>query len=135
MRCASLSGRAGMFRRSEPVTGESSWHCRTSRPEQRQQALDKAPAARQARSELLEQVKTGQLTVPQVLQRAEADEIAQKTKVPQLLKALPGYGPTKASQVLEHADITENWRVGGLGPRATPGPARRARLSPVAICR
>lgn len=43
-------------------------------PEQRQQALDKAAAARHARSELLEQVKTGKLTVQDVFRRAETDE-------------------------------------------------------------
>lgn len=86
-------------------------------PEQRRQALDKAAAARQARSELLEQVKDGQLTVQDVLHRAETDEITKKTKVLQLLKALPGYGPTRAGQLLEHADIADNRRIGGIGPR------------------
>ena len=86
-------------------------------PEQRQQALAKAAAARRARSELLEQVKTGQLTVQDVLRRAETDETVKKTKVLQLLKAVPGYGSAKAHQLLEQVDIADNRRLGGLGPR------------------
>lgn len=86
-------------------------------PEQRQQALDKAAAARRARSELLEQVKNKDLTVQDVLQRAENDETIKNTKVLQVLKAVPGYGPAKASQLLEQLDIADNRRLGGLGPR------------------
>lgn len=89
----------------------------TLSPEQRQQALDKAAAARRARSELLDQIKKGTTTVGGVLQRAETDEIARKTKVTQLLKALPGYGPAKVSDLLEQAQIPENRKVGGLGER------------------
>lgn len=51
----------------------------------------------------------------EVLQRADADEIVQKTKVVQLLKALPGYGPATVSQLLEQAKIPENRKIGGLG--------------------
>lgn len=86
-------------------------------PEQRQEALDKAAAARRARSELLEQVKAGELTVQEVLQRAETDETVKKTKVLQLVKALPGYGSAKTTQLLEQLDIAENRRLGGLGQR------------------
>lgn len=85
--------------------------------EQRQQALDKATAARRARSELLEQVKNGTTTVRDVLQRAEDDEIVRKTKLAQLLKALPGYGPAKVDELLEQVQIPDNRKVGGLGQR------------------
>ncbi len=87
----------------------------TLSPEQRQQALDKAAAARRARSELLDQVKKGTTTVGDVLQRADTDEIVRKTKVTQLLKALPGYGPAKVDDLLEQAQIPDNRKVGGLG--------------------
>jgi hypothetical protein len=85
--------------------------------EQRQQALAKATAARHARSELLRQVTTGQLTVQDVLDRAATDETVKKTKVLQMVKALPGYGTTKAARLLDHADIPDNRRIGGLGTR------------------
>lgn len=86
-------------------------------PEQRQQALDKAAASRRARSELLNQVKHGTTNVGDVLHRAENDEIVKKTKVVQLLKALPGYGPAKVNHVLEQAHIPENRKLGGHGQR------------------
>jgi hypothetical protein len=61
-------------------------------PEQRADALAKANEARQARSALLAQVKAGELTPGQVFERAD-DEIVKKTRVVQVLHALPGYGP------------------------------------------
>lgn len=85
--------------------------------EQRKQALEKAAAARRARSELLEGIKTGTTTVESVLKRADTDEIVKKTKVTQLLKALPGYGPARVTQLLEQAQIAENRKLGGLGER------------------
>lgn len=89
----------------------------TLSPEQRQQALEKAAASRRARSELLEEVKNGTTTVETVLKRAATDEVVKKTKVTQLLRALPGYGPAKVSQLCEQAEIAENRRIGGLGER------------------
>lgn len=85
--------------------------------EQRQQSLEKATAARRARAQLLERVKNRDLSVTDVLQRADTDDIVKKTKVLHLLKALPGYGPTTALRLLEHTDIPDYRRIGGLGPR------------------
>lgn len=85
--------------------------------EQRQQALEKAAAARRARSALLEEITAGTATLESVLKRAATDEIVKKTKVARLLKALPGYGPAKVTQLLEHAGIAENRKIGGLGGR------------------
>lgn len=82
-------------------------------PEQRAEALAKAKAARKERSELLASVKTGTLPVAELLGRT--DDVTKKTKVLQILKALPGYGPAKASAVMEQAGIDDSRRVGGLG--------------------
>lgn len=84
---------------------------------ERQKALDKAAAARRARSELLDQVRTGALTVHEVLQRADTDEIVKRTKVTALLKALPRYGPARVNELLERTQIPDNRRIGGLGQR------------------
>jgi hypothetical protein len=85
----------------------------TLTPEQRADALAKAQEARKARSELLASVKTGTLSLGDVL--AREDTVAKKTKVVQVLKALPGYGPAKVSALIEQLGIDENRRVGGLG--------------------
>jgi hypothetical protein len=84
----------------------------TLTPEQRADALAKAQAARKKRSELLASVKAGKTSIAQVL--AKTDDIT-KTKVAQVIKAMPGYGPAKAAAVMEEAGIDDNRRVGGLG--------------------
>src|SRR5580700_4680699 len=85
----------------------------TLTPEQRADALAKAQAARKKRSELLASVKAGKTSIAQVL--AQTDDITKKTKVAQVIKAMPGYGPAKAAAVMEEAGIDDNRRVGGLG--------------------
>jgi hypothetical protein len=85
----------------------------TLTPEQRAEALAKAQAARKKRSELLASVKAGKTSIAQVL--AKTDDITKKTKVSQVIRAMPGYGPAKAAAVMEEAGIDDNRRVGGLG--------------------
>jgi hypothetical protein len=84
-------------------------------PEQRQEALAKAREARAARSALLAEVKAGTLTLAGVLGRD--DDLARKTKVAQVLRALPGVGKASAAAAMEHAGIPAERRVGGLGAR------------------
>jgi hypothetical protein len=85
----------------------------TMTPEQRADALAKATEARQARSALLAQVKSGALTLEQVLNRAD-DEVVKKTRVQQVLRALPGYGAAKVSALMTASGVDEKRRVGGL---------------------
>jgi hypothetical protein len=93
----------------------------TMTPEQRERALAKATEARQARSALLTQVKSGELTLEQVFARAD-DEVVKKTRVLQVLRALPGYGPAKVTALMTTSGVDEKRRVGGLTS------AQRARL-------
>lgn len=86
-------------------------------PEQRQAALAKAAEARQARTKLLRELKTGTQTMSAVLARAKDDAVVGKTKVAQLIKALPGYGPAKVAAVLDEAGIPAERRAAGLGDR------------------
>lgn len=86
-------------------------------PEQRQAALAKAAEARQARTKLLSDIKAGNQTIKAVLDRAKEDSVVGKTKVAQLVKALPGYGPAKVTAVLEKAGIPAERRAAGLGQR------------------
>jgi hypothetical protein len=85
----------------------------TLTPEQRQAALVKASQARKARSELLAAMKSGTTSMTEVL--AREDDVAKKTKVAAAVKALPGYGPARASKVLAQAGIPDMRRIGGLG--------------------
>jgi hypothetical protein len=84
-------------------------------PEQRQEALQKARDARTARSALLAEVKAGTLTLAGVL--ARDDDLARKTKVAQVLRALPGVGKARAAAIMERAGIPAQRRAGGLGAR------------------
>lgn len=85
--------------------------------EQRSAALAKAGEVRRARSELLASVRDGRQTIPSVLDRAEDDEVIRRTRVAQLIKAVPGVGSVRAAAVLREAGIDEGRRVGGLGDR------------------
>ena len=93
----------------------------TLTPEQRADALAKATEARQARSALLTEVKSGALTLEQILDRAD-DEVVKKTRVVQVLRALPGYGAAKVAALMTSSGVDEKRRVGGLTT------AQRARL-------
>ena len=85
----------------------------TMTPEQRADALAKATEARQARSALLAQVKSGAVSLKQVFDRAD-DEVVKKTRVLQVLRALPGYGPAKVTALMTASGVDEKRRVGGL---------------------
>src|SRR5690606_16620989 len=89
----------------------------TLTPEQRQEALAKAAEARKARSELLASIKDGSESIEKVLNRAKDDKTVGKTKVTQLLKAVPGLGAVKVAALLEQAGIDPARRAAGLGDR------------------
>ena len=83
--------------------------------EQRRQALAKAGEARRTRAELKELLRTGTLTLGEVLQRADGDDIVAGTKVAALLQSLPGLGKVKAKRTMEELGIAENRTIRGLG--------------------
>jgi hypothetical protein len=70
---------------------------------QRDEALRKAQAARLARKQLRAAIATGEQTIPAVLDRAKTDEVIGRTRVVDLLKSLPGYGPAKVTALLRVA--------------------------------
>lgn len=83
--------------------------------EQRKEALEKAAAARHARAELREKIKTGQVTLEEVLD--SDDSIAARLKVSALIESLPGYGKAKAAKIMAELGISSTRRVKGLGAR------------------
>ena len=84
-------------------------------PDQRQAALDKAAAARRQRAELKEKLKMGSLSLPELFDQAERDEVVGKMKVLVVLESLPGLGKVKARRLLEECEISETRRIQGLG--------------------
>jgi hypothetical protein len=102
--------------------------------QQRRAALAQAALARAARSRLREQITRGELGIAAVLDRARTDPVVAKTRVVDLLRALPGYGPIAVAALLGDTGIHPTRRAGGLGRRQrqalldalTPGSPPRA---------
>ncbi|HWG74770.1 MAG TPA: integration host factor, actinobacterial type [Acidimicrobiales bacterium] len=84
-------------------------------PDQRQAALEKAALARRLRAELKEKLKMGSLTLRELVDEADSDEIIGKMKVLSVLESLPGLGKVKARRVMEEIGISDTRRVQGLG--------------------
>jgi hypothetical protein len=83
--------------------------------EQRTAALAKAAEARRARAELKEKLKMGSLTLKELLDQVEGDDIVGKMKVVAVLESLPGVGKVKARRIMEEIGISDTRRVRGLG--------------------
>ena len=86
-------------------------------PDQRQAALEKAGAARRQRAELKEKLKMGSITLQELLDQAERDEVVGKMKMLTVLESLPGLGKVKARRLMEEIGISETRRVQGLGQK------------------
>jgi hypothetical protein len=84
-------------------------------PEQRRAALEKAAQARQKRAEVKERLKSGRMTLAQLFEAGDADEMIGKLKVVSMLESLPGVGKVRARRLLAELDISESRRVRGLG--------------------
>jgi hypothetical protein len=84
-------------------------------PEQRQAALQKAAEARRARAEIKERLKMGTLSLAELLERADSDEVIGKMKVISVLESLPGIGKVKARRIMDEVGVADSRRVQGLG--------------------
>ena len=85
-------------------------------PEERQQALEKAKAARIKRAQVREDLKNGTLTLKDVLAMKD-DPIVGRMMASTRIETLPGYGKAKAEKIMKELDIAESRRLKGLGER------------------
>lgn len=83
--------------------------------EQRAAAREKAKKARVIRAEIKEAVKNKQITISEVLQRAETDEAVARLKVTDLITSLPGVGEVRTENILKDLNIAASRRLRGLG--------------------
>ena len=83
--------------------------------EQRAAVREKAKKARVIRAEIKEAVKNKQITISEVLQRAETDEAVARLKVTDLLTSLPGVGEVRTENILKDLNIAASRRLRGLG--------------------
>ena len=84
-------------------------------PEERAEALAKAKASRQHRATIKAQVKDGKLSINQVLQMAESDEVIAKMRVLELVESMSGVGKVRGKAILEKLNISLTRRLQGLG--------------------
>ncbi len=87
----------------------------TLSPEQRQAALEKAAAARKQRAELKYRLKMGSVSLKELLDQGQNNEVIGKMKVLAVLESLPGLGKVKARRVMDEVGISDTRRVQGLG--------------------
>lgn len=87
------------------------------RPEQRQAALAKAVEVRRMRAEIKQMLKAGEVTLREVLDRADGSDVLGKMKVSEMLEAMPEYGPVTARRLMETLGIAPTRRLRGLGSR------------------
>jgi hypothetical protein len=85
--------------------------------EQRMKALEKAAEARRVRAEAKELLKTGSMTLSELFQQAESQELLEGLKVESLIAAMPGTGKIKAKRLMESIGIADNRRIRGLGAK------------------
>jgi hypothetical protein len=84
-------------------------------PEQRAAALARAGEARKVRAEVKELLKTGSMSISELFDRADNDELVAGIKAERMIAAMPGMGKIKASRLMDSLGIAENRRLRGLG--------------------
>ena len=57
----------------------------------------------------------GSLSLKELLDQAERDEVVGKMKVVAVLESLPGVGKVRARRIMQEVDISDARRVRGLG--------------------
>ena len=83
---------------------------------ERTAALEKAKAARIKRAEVRDDLKSGKLSLKDVLKMKD-DPIVGRMKVATLIETLPGFGKAKAAKIMAELQIAESRRLRGLGER------------------
>jgi hypothetical protein len=86
-------------------------------PEQRAAALEKAKQARRIRAELKQMLKSGEVSLREVLDRAGTAEPLAKMRVLDVVESMPSYGKIKARRLMERLEIAQSRRLQGLGPK------------------
>lgn len=84
--------------------------------EQRREALEKAKAARIRRAQVRDDLKSGKLSLEDVLNMNE-DPVVGRMKVLTLIETLPGFGKARSEKLIEELGIAASRRIRGLGER------------------
>ena len=84
--------------------------------DEKRKALQKAQLMRSKRAELRMKLKSGSLSLQDVL-NSKDDEVVAKMRVASLIQSLPQVGKVTSKKIMEEIGINENRRVQGLGKR------------------
>ncbi|MER5325189.1 integration host factor, actinobacterial type [Streptosporangium roseum] len=71
-------------------------------------------------------VRAGTVTMAEVFAMAQDDDLVKRTRVSQVLRAMPGWGPAKVAAVMATCGVEVKRRVGGLGKRSASGCSPRS---------
>ncbi len=83
--------------------------------EERHAALAKAAEVRRLRAELRHELKAGNVTLGDLLNRSANDDVVGKMKTLVVLESLPGVGKVKARRTMDEIGIASSRRLRGLG--------------------
>lgn len=83
--------------------------------EQRLRALEKAGISRKRRAIVKAQLKSGSLSIDQILEISKTDDAVANMRVRELLESLSGVGKVRALTLMERLEISPTRRVKGLG--------------------
>ena len=84
-------------------------------PAERANALAKAKASRQERSEVKSRIKSGELSISEVISLAEGNEVIAKMRVLEMVESKSGMGRIRGKALLEKLEISSTRRIQGLG--------------------
>jgi guanylate kinase len=84
-------------------------------PEERARALAKAKQSRQVRAAIKARVKSGELSIVDVIEISHGDEAIAKMRVLELVESMSGVGKIRAKSILERLEISLTRRIQGLG--------------------
>ena len=82
---------------------------------ERTRAREKATAARAVRADIKLRVKSGEMSIEEVILSRASEEAVGRLKVVDLLRALPGVGERRAAGIMASVGIAPTRRVRGLG--------------------
>lgn len=83
--------------------------------EQRQAALAKAGEVRRKRAEVKAKLKMRSMSLSDLLEQADTDDVVAGTKVLAVLESLPGMGKVRARKMMDEIGIADSRRLRGLG--------------------
>lgn len=86
-------------------------------PEQRRAALEKAAEVRRIRADVKQMLKSGEVTLPELLDRAEGADALARMRVHEVIESMPNFGKVKARKLMDQLDIARSRRIQGLGHR------------------